>query len=206
MTSHLRVGGADGLGELFPESRVFGPVDISLSSDALQFLTAELSAISRRSERLLIASSSGEEFSWELANRLMTSEPRLSAADVVDTVGDVVTIRGRALTVVLAPSLLAEPEGLERVRESTDCAVILLRKDVTRVGDVEALARRLDAAAFRVSAVAIIEAGHRRWRKWRRFARTYGVLSSAERPWPRIDVLDQETRRTSRSRRSEPGG
>jgi hypothetical protein len=98
---------------------------------------------------------------------------------------------------LLLPSLLGDASRLAEARQYTHDAVILVRKNVTAIADVDTLAQLFLASGFTIRAVVIVDGEKRRWRKWRRFARAYGVWSDPERPWPAIDVLDDEKIRTA---------
>jgi hypothetical protein len=198
VTDHEYVSAAVDLHATFPDGRVIGPVDLAGPDEQLCRLFAELTSPTS----LLIASPSAGDFSWEFVNRLISREPRLTAEPAVDVMGDVIRLSSQDFALALLPALLSDQHGLTSAHEFAEHVVIMVRKGITRVAEVGALAKLLGAVGFTVHAVVIVESEHRRWRKWRRFAHTYGVWADPERPWPAIDVLDEEMARSARSRRS----
>jgi hypothetical protein len=174
-------------------------VDLPASEEDLRRLRTAVFAIARPRDRLLIASTSNSDFSWELMNRLIFTEPTLSgASDIVKMVGEGARVSNGEFALLLMPSLLGDASRSEDARRYTHNAVVLARKNITAIADVDALAQLFQASGFTIRAVVIVDCEQRRWRKWRRFARAYGVWSDPERPWPAIDVLDDEMIRTAR--------
>lgn len=176
-------------------------VDLPASVGELSRLHAEVFATARPSDPLLMAGTSGSDFSWELVNRLIFTQPTLcNARDLVQTVDEGASVGDGEFAVLLVPSSLGDASVLGDARRHTQNAVILIRKNTTPVADVDALARLLNALDFTIRGVVIVHSEQARWRKWRRFASAYGVWSDPERPWPTIDVLEDEKMRTARPR------
>jgi hypothetical protein len=200
VNEHREVHEAADITALFAEGCVH-TVDVPASEGDLRRLHTELFATARPSDPLLMASASGSDFSWELVNRLIFTQPTFcNAADLVQVVDEGARVGDREFALLLLPSSLGDDSRLDDARRHTQNAVILVRRNTTPITDVDALARLLHASGFTIRGVVIVHSEQTRWRKWRRFARAYGVWSDPERPWPTIDVLEDEKIRTARPR------
>jgi hypothetical protein len=144
----------------------------------------------------------GDQFSWELINRVIVTEPRLDSGPVaVEARVDGGVIKASAM--ILAPSLLKNPGALPVAGRHADAALILARAGPSVVADIEETVDLLRQRGFAVLGAVVVTSGSHRWRKWRRFAETFGVGRNPERPWPVIDVLEDEIARTRRGRKSQ---
>jgi hypothetical protein len=194
------VGKATDLEDLFPQNDVHF-VNLPAAEEDLQRLRTGVFATARSGDRLLITSATSGDFSWELVNRLIVSEPALGIdSDLVEIVEEGARLRNPDCTMLLFPSLLDDTSRLRDGRQYTENAVILARRDVSLISDIADLAQGLRTYRFIVRGVVAADCNARRWRKWRRFTRAYGVCSDPEHPWPAIDVLDEENARTGRAR------
>lgn len=201
MSERRAVGKAIDLYHLFAESCVHH-VDLPAPDEDLHRLRTGVFATAAPGDRVLITSTTSSDFSWELVNRLIVTEPTSSSAsDLVEIVEEGGRIRNPDRTVLLFPSLLADTNRLKDARDYTENAVILTRGNVSLTSDVAALAQLLRTYGFTIRGVVVVYCKPCRWRKWRRFARAYGVWSDPEHPWPAIDVLDEEVIRTGRTRK-----
>jgi hypothetical protein len=201
VTEDRTVGQENDLCDLFPQNDVYF-VNLPAAEEDLHRLRAGVFATARSGDRLLITSATSGDFSWELVNRLIVSEPALGGdSDQVEIVEEGDQLRNPDCTMLLFPSLLDDTSRLGDGRQYTENAVILARRDVSLISDIADLAQRLRTYRFTVRGVVVADCNARRWRKWRRFARAYGVCSDPEHPWPAIDVLDEENARTGRTRR-----
>jgi hypothetical protein len=200
MNERREVREAADISALFEEGCIY-IVDLPASEGELRRLHTEVFATARPSEPLLIASTSGSDFSWELVNRLIFTQPTLcTARDLVQIVDEGAGVGDGEFAVLLMPSSLGDASVLGDARRRTQNAVILIRGNATAIADIDALARLLNASGFTIRGVVIVHSEQARWRKWRRFASAYGVWSDPERPWPTIDVLEDEKIRTARPR------
>ncbi|MBJ7339114.1 hypothetical protein [Mycolicibacterium sp.] len=145
-------------------------------------------------------SASDADFSWELTNKLILTTPTVEEVDAAECSA---TARfGSADSVIsLIPALLDDPARLPDDLPGPRCAVILARKNATTIAEVDAVAQLITKVGFTIRAVVIVDCDNRRWRRWRRFSLAFGVGSDPERPWPTIDVLEEEKRRSAESTR-----
>jgi hypothetical protein len=202
MNERREVREAADISALFEEECIHN-VGLPASEEDLRRLHTEIFATTRPRDPLLMASTSGSDFSWELVNRLISMQPRsCNGPDLVHMVEEGTSVGDGEFALLLLPSSLSDASRLSAARRHTQDAVILVRGNTTPIADVDALARLLHAADFTIRGVVIVHSEQARWRKWRRFARAYGVGADPERPWPTIDVLEEEKIRTARPRRS----
>jgi len=183
-----KVVSAADLGELFADGLVHA-VELPIADAALRRLWAGPLCVTPPGGRLLLSSTSEGDFPWELVNRL---------ALTAQTLGNVATSEvseGRGGWLLIQPSLLEDRLRWEDTDPKPSSAVILVRKDVSPIAGVRALAHVIAAAEIPIAGVVMVDGNSRRWRRWRRFASHYGVWSDPERPWPTIDVLEAENRR-----------
>ena len=199
MREHPTVDQVSDLVELFAE-RCVHVVDLPVPDEDVRRLRAMVFGTETQGDRLLIASTTSNDFSWELINRLISAEPRLdSASDLVELVGEGDSPGNSDSTMLLFPSPLADINKLKDTRHYAEKAVILARRHVSLISDIEALSQLLRTYGFTIRGVVVAHSKPSRWRKWRRFARAYGVWSDPEHPWPAIDVLDEENARIGRT-------
>jgi hypothetical protein len=177
-------------------------VELPVSEGELRRLRTELFENALPGDRFLVGSTSTADFSWEFMNRLIVTEPALNNSPVrPETIEKGARLNNAESAFLPLPSLLGDASRLEDAHRHAQGAVILVRKNMTAIADVEALAVLLRASGFTIRGVVIVHSEQARWRKWRRFARAYGVGSDPERPWPTIDVLEEEKIRTARPRK-----
>jgi hypothetical protein len=200
VNEHLKVRDAIDLRDVVVEKGVH-VVDLPVSEGELRRLRTELFETAQPGDRFLVGSTSAADFSWELMNRLIVTEPAPNnSPDTPEIVEDGARVNNAESAFLPLPSLLGDASRLEEAHRHTQNAVILVRRNTTPIADIDALARLLRASGFTILGVVIVHSEQGRWRKWRRFARAYGVGSDPERPWPTIDVLEEEKIRTARPR------
>jgi hypothetical protein len=161
-------------------------IDFPASDDEVRRLRADMFATLTTGERLLVASAAKDDFSWELINRVLVTQPPLGSGS------------GARDTLVLAPALLSENAGLQSAQDHARAAVILARPTVSMLAEVEKVAGVLRQQGFSLLGAVIVSSSRYRWRKYRRFAETFGVSRDPERPWPVIDILEEELARVRR--------
>jgi hypothetical protein len=150
----------------------------------------------------MVVSATANEFSWELINRVIVTEPRLDSVPVnINALADGATIADGAM--ILEPSLLKTPTALPTAGPLADAAVILARTGLSVVAEIGEAADLLRRQGIAVLGAVVVTSPSHRWRKWRRFADAFGVGRNPERPWPVIDVLEEEIARTRRGRKSQ---
>ena len=185
VNDHREVRSEFDVSDLFAEKCVH-LVELPASDDILHRLWTNVFDGMTPGHRLLITSPSHHDFSWELVNRLILAKRLLG-----NTVGD-------DHAPLVLPSLLKDPKELTQARPDLSGVVILVRRNLTPIADVSALEHVLTTTGFTIGGVVIVDCDRGRWRRWRRFAQNYGVGSDPDRPWPIIDVLEAEKRRTPR--------
>jgi hypothetical protein len=149
---------------------------------------------------VLMTSASPVDFSWELVNHLIRGRAELGPANAVELVEPGSRAGDDPAALVLVPSLLEDDTRVRAAQPQPRSGVVLVRANSTTVADVDTVAHRLGAAGVTVRAAALVDGDRSRWRRWRRFTHTYGVQADPDRPWPIIDVLEEEKARTARAK------
>jgi hypothetical protein len=178
-------------------------IEFPAADDDVRRVRAGAFAKASAGEHLVVGSATRDEFSWELINRMIVTEPRLDSEPVgVETLVEGGHVTDSAL--ILAPSLLNSATALAQAGHHANAAVILARTGLSVVADIHEAAELLNRHHLAVVAAVAVTSGRHRWRKWRRFAEAFGVGRDPQRPWPLIDVLEDEIAGTRRLRRSQP--
>jgi len=199
VSEHPTVDKVSDLFELFAE-RCVHLVDLPVPDEDVRRLRTTVFGTGTPGDRLLIASTTSNDFSWELINRLIAAEPGFgSAPDLVEVVGEGDSPGNSDSTMLLFPSPSADTDKLQDTRHYVEKAVILARRHVSLKSEIGALSQLLRTYGFTIRGVVVVHSKPSRWRKWRRYARAYGVWSDPEHPWPAIDVLDEENARIGRT-------
>jgi hypothetical protein len=123
-----------------------------------------------------VTSATADDFSWELISRLVMTAPRPD----------------------LTPERLILLPGFGGDAGTARTAVVLARGGVTRPEHRADVHAALERQHIPVTAEVTVTCGRYRWRRWQRYAKTMGIWRDPDRPWPVIDVLEEENARMHR--------